>query len=86
MYEILIERRAERDLKFLPKDLFGQINAKVLLLKQNPRPHGVHKIKGAKKDWRIRVRNYRIIYEINDEEHRVRIWRVKHRGEAYRKL
>lgn len=86
MYELLIEKRAERDLKSLSKSLFKQISAEILLLKRNPRPYGVHKIKGTKSDWRIRIRDYRIIYEINDKEQVVRIWRVKHRSEAYRKL
>ncbi len=39
---------------------------------------------GSKKDWRIRVGDYRVIYEIADEIRVVRVNRVRHRREAYR--
>ena len=35
-------------------------------------------------DWRVRVGDYRVIYEIDDQARRVNIMRVKHRRDAYR--
>jgi len=53
-------------------------------LEENPRPHGVIKLKGAKNRYRIRVGDYRIVYEIDDEASEVIILRIRHRRESYR--
>ena len=84
MYEVLLERNAERDLKKLPKDIFHRIVVSVKSLAQNPKPQGSRKIIGSKNDWRIRVGDYRVIYEIDEEGRAVRIMRIRHRREAYR--
>ncbi len=41
-------------------------------------------LQGLKNDWRIRIGDYRVIYEINDEEKYVNIMKVKLRPKAYR--
>ena len=84
MYQILIEKHAEKDLKNLPHDLFNMIIKHILALKDNPWPTGVRKIIGSKNDWRIRVGDYRVIYEIDDKAKIVKVFRVKHRKEVYR--
>jgi len=45
----------------------------------------IMKITGSKNDWRIRIGDYRVIYEIDEKAKHVRIFRVRHRREAYRK-
>lgn len=50
----------------------------------NPRPPGCRKLVGSKSDWRIRVGDYRVIYEIADAIRVVRVNRVRHRREVYR--
>lgn len=84
MYEILLERRAEKDLKKLPSVLFQRIIEKIQPLAENPKPQGSRKITGSKNDWRIRIGDYRAIYEINEREKRVKIMLIRHRREAYR--
>ncbi len=84
MYEVLISNRAERDLRRLPKNLFDRIISEVQALGANPRPHGAVKLSGSKNDYRIRVGDYRVLYEIADEIRIVRVLRVRHRREAYR--
>jgi mRNA interferase RelE/StbE len=84
VYEILLERRAEKDLKKLPSVLFQRIIEKIQSLAENPKPQGSRKITGSKNDWRIRIGDYRAIYEINEREKRVKIMRIRHRREAYR--
>ncbi len=84
MYEILLERRAEKDLRKLSSELFQRIIAKIQSLSENPKPQGSRKITGSKNDWRIRIGDYRAIYEIDEQEKRVRIMRVRHRRETYR--
>jgi mRNA interferase RelE/StbE len=48
VYEVLIERTAERDLKSLPTTLFGRIVPRIKALAENPRPYGCHKLAGSK--------------------------------------
>jgi mRNA interferase RelE/StbE len=84
MYEILVEAKAESDLRGLPVAVFRRIVPHLHALAEQPRPHGCRKITGAKNDWRIRVGDYRILYEIDDESKAVRVMRVRHRSEAYR--
>ena len=84
MYEILLERRAEKDLKKLPSVLFQRVIEKIQSLAENPKPQGSRKITGSKNDWRIRIGDYRAIYEIDEREKRVKIMRIRHRREAYR--
>ena len=84
MYEVLIERTAEHDLKSLPVTLFNRIIPRLKALADVPRPSGCHKLAGSKNDWRIRIGDYRVLYEIDDAHKRVRIFRVRHRREVYR--
>lgn len=84
MYEVLVERTAERDLKSLATPLFDRIVPRIKTLADNPRPPGCHKLAGSKNDWRIRIGDYRVVYEIDDVHKRVRIFRVRHRRDVYR--
>ena len=84
MYEVLIERTAEHDLKSLSINLFDRIVPRIKALADNPRPAGCHKLTGSKNDWRIRIGDYRVLYEIDDARKRVRIFRIRHRREVYR--
>ncbi len=85
MYEVNLERSAENDLKRLPASTFQRILPQIKSLAENPRPHRCHKITGSKNDWRIRIGDYRVIYEIEEETKTVRIMRVRHRREVYRR-
>ncbi|HEU4342430.1 MAG TPA: type II toxin-antitoxin system RelE/ParE family toxin [Candidatus Binatia bacterium] len=84
MPEVLLERAAERDLKRLPRPIFDRIISHLKALSQNPRPVGCKKIAGSRSDWRIRVGDYRILYEIDDRAKLVKVMRVRHRREVYR--
>jgi mRNA interferase RelE/StbE len=84
VYEVLIERTAEHDLKSLSINLFDRIVPRIKALADNPRPAGCHKLTGSKNDWRIRIGDYRVLYEIDDARKRVRIFRIRHRREVYR--
>jgi mRNA interferase RelE/StbE len=84
VYDVLIERTAERDIKSLPTALFDRILPRIKALANNPRPTGCHKLAGSKNDWRIRIGDYRVVYEIDDARKQVKIFRVRHRREVYR--
>ena len=85
MYEVYLERSAENDLKRLPTSVFHRIIPQIKSLAESQRPSGCRKITGSKYDWRIRIGDYRILYEIDEKAKAVRIMRVRHRREVYRR-
>lgn len=84
MYRVLLERAAEKDLTRLSSEVHARVIAAIQALAANPRPSGCRKLAGSKSDWRIRVGDYRVVYEIADEIRIVRVNRVRHRREVYR--
>lgn len=85
-YELFIGRHAEKDLKRLSPRLFSQMVEKIRELAVDPHPQGSRKISGSSNDWRLRIGDYRVLYEINNRTRTVTIMRVKHRKDAYRDL
>ena len=85
MYEVYLERAAENDLKRLPTVTFHRIIPHIKALAENPRPSGCRKLAGSKNDWRIRVGDHCVLYEIDEKVKAVRVMRVRHRREVYRR-
>jgi mRNA interferase RelE/StbE len=84
VFEVLLERSAEKDLRRLSTSVHDQVVSRVAALAKNPRPPGCRKLSGSENDWRIRVGDYRVIYEIADVVRVVRVYRIRHRREVYR--
>lgn len=84
MHEVLLETSAERDLKRLPANIFDRVIAAIRKLGDEPRPVGCRKLAGSTRDWRVRVGDYRVLYEIDERAREVRVMRVRHRREVYR--
>lgn len=84
LYRIKITSGAERDLHALPTNILKRVNARIAALAERPRPDGVKKLSGTDNLYRIRVGDYRVIYEIRDEAVVVIVIRARHRREAYR--
>jgi mRNA interferase RelE/StbE len=61
-----------------------RVTKSILALAINPRPAGCRKLAGGEEDWRIRVGDYRVIYQVADSIRIVRITRVHHRREVYK--
>jgi mRNA interferase RelE/StbE len=64
-YTIVILRRAQRELAVLPQETYKRVRDAIRKLCEEPRPPGCAKLSG-REGWRIRVGNYRVIYEIDD--------------------
>lgn len=84
MFEILLERSAEKDLRRLPDEIHDRVIQAISNLSGNPRPSGAKKLAGSKSDWRIRVGDYRVLYDIADAIRIVRVYRVRHRKDVYK--
>jgi mRNA interferase RelE/StbE len=83
-YQIDFVPAARRQFQKLSRDLQERLARTIDGLADNPRPHGAIKLEGAEDAYRIRVGDYRIIYEIRDTVLTVLIVRVGHRREVYR--
>lgn len=77
------EAAALKQLNHLDRDLRARIMSKLDKLKTNPRSFGAIKMSGVH-SWRIRVGDYRIIYEIHDNVLTVLVLKIGHRREIYR--
>jgi len=83
MYQIKLDKRVEKELDKIPEKIFDKIKKVILALKDNPRPLGVKKLTNQE-HWRIRVGEYRILYEIDDQDKVIVIFKIKHRKEVYK--
>lgn len=82
-YGISILRRAQKELERLPSDAYRQVRDAVRSLGGQPRPAGCLKLTD-RDAWRIRVGDYRVIYEIDDHEQQVTVMHIGHRRDVYR--
>ena len=79
MYEVLLRRRAEKQLDRVPYADHPRIVKAMLALGDNPRPPGCRKL--LDDIYRVRVGAYRVIYKINDEREEVVVGKVARRRE-----
>ena len=82
MYQVVIEKQAQKQLARISPVYYQNIVGAMQNLAANPRPHGYKKLKG-RPGFRIRVADYRIIYNIDDDILTVFILIIGHRKEVY---
>lgn len=82
-YEITILARAVKELAKIRGDDYERIKTAVYSLAENPRPHGCKRLSG-RNGWRIRLGDYRIIYEIQKRQLTILVVHIGHRREVYR--
>ena len=81
-YEVVISKRAAKEIKSLPHQEIPKIFQKIKLLSEDPRPTGCKKLSGTDEDlYRIRSGDYRVIYSIEDVVKIIDIRQVGHRRE-----
>jgi mRNA interferase RelE/StbE len=85
-YAVLLLPAAKKSLAQLPKADQKRADEHIRQLADNPRPTGCIKLSGYQNLWRIRVGNYRIIYDIQDQQLTVLIITIAHRRDVYRGL
>ena len=82
-YEISILRRAQKELTEISKPDYVRIRDTILKLSENPRPANCKKLIG-REGWRIKIGNYRVIYEISDADEEITVLHIGHRRDVYR--
>ena len=83
MYKVYIEKSAQKEIKKIPIEDLQKILEEIKKLSINPRPNGCRKLSVSKDDWRIRIGNYRVVYEIDDKQKSVKVMIVRHRRNVY---
>lgn len=83
-YAIRFSAHAARSFRKLPRSVQVRLYAAIEALKDNPRMPGSEKLKGSENAYRLRAGDYRVLYEIMDDELAVYIIEVGHRREVYR--
>jgi mRNA interferase RelE/StbE len=82
-YRVEIDRRARKALAGMHPVARARVLAAVTTLGEDPRPPGAIQLKGSP-TWRVRVGDYRIIYDIDDGVLTVLVLDLGHRREIYR--
>lgn len=85
-YNIDFKPSAEKDLRNLPKPIISRIMEKIEKLGADPFPLQAVKLSVAEHLYRVRIGDYRIIYEADERTKKVIIHYVRHRRRAYRDL
>ena len=83
-YEIEWKGSAERELRGIDRQYIPRILEAVETLAENPFPLQSNKLRGGELSYRLRVGDYRVIYQVDLEKRRIDIYHVRHRKEAYR--
>ncbi len=83
-YRVEWVRPASRAFERLPSVVRARIERAIDALTTNPRPSGSRSVVSGAGDLRIRVGDYRVLYEVDDASRTVLILKIAHRSEAYR--
>lgn len=85
-YNVDFKPSVHKDFRRLPKSVVGRVMKRIEKLKDEPFPHGVIKLEGAERLYRIIVGDYRIVYEVDTQARQIVILYVRHRRDVYRAL
>jgi len=83
-YKVELETRARREYRDLSTQARELVSDAIDDLQVDPRPPGCKKLVGGNR-FRVRSGDYRILYTVDDHLHLVRIYRIGHRREVYRR-
>ena len=82
-YRVDIRPAARRELEKLRQPMFTRMSGAIAALSVNPRPRGCTKLVDTDSDYRVRVGDYRVLYEVFDKERLVLVYRIRHRSKVY---
>ncbi|NCQ98050.1 MAG: type II toxin-antitoxin system RelE/ParE family toxin [Microcystis aeruginosa L211-101] len=83
-YSIKISKSVQKQIDDLPNAMKGRILEKIKGLEIEPCPSGIVKLKNSEQEHRLRIGDYRVLYEIDDAKQTILILQCKHRREVYR--
>lgn len=83
-YRVEITRSAAKDLRGIDRMWIPKIVAAIETLESDPRPAGCEKLVGSDHTYRLRIGDYRVVYDIQDDTLIILVVRIPHRRDIYR--
>jgi mRNA interferase RelE/StbE len=83
-YTVQFKPQALRQLEKLPRDIQKKLAGKIEALRDDPFPSGCKKMAAVPDAWRVRVGDYRIVYQVHQKVSLVLALTVGHRKDVYR--
>jgi mRNA interferase RelE/StbE len=85
MYKVLIVKSAYKVYARLPAKLRRGIDRCILALEVSPKKNpNIKKLSGHEVSYRYQIGGWRILYEVDDSAHEVRIYDIGPRGDVYK--
>jgi mRNA interferase RelE/StbE len=85
-YEIRYNRGVDRDIARLPRPVMLRVDTAIMALADDPRPPKCVKLTGYSTLYRVRIGDWRVVYDVDDARQIVEVQIVAHRREVYRGL
>lgn len=85
-YEIVVKKSVLKDIRRIPRSILQSIQDRIATLADDPFPHGAEPIEGCNHHYRIRIGQYRIVYNVATTIRIITIVRIGHRKDVYRML
>ena len=82
-YSVQLTGSAKKEFARFRQPVTGHILAALNALSLSPRPRGCKKLSGYESRFRVRAGDYRIVYEVNDDDRLVLVYGIRHRSKAY---
>ena len=86
-YKVLVHPKVSKEIKELPKAYRLKLSELVDTLSQNPIPFkkfDIRKLKGQKNRYRVRLGEFRLIYEVDKDEKLILILKIERRNRVYK--
>ena len=83
MYQVIFKRKVEKDLGRIDQQHIKKILEKIEVLENNPFPPNSTKLVNTDRTYRLRVGDYRVIYQVDEEKKEIIIFYIRHRKDAY---
>ncbi|MBC7225647.1 MAG: type II toxin-antitoxin system RelE/ParE family toxin [Thermoflexales bacterium] len=85
-YSVEFKPSVHKDFRRLPKSVVERVWRRIEELGETPFPQGVEKLEGSQQLYRLRVGDYRIVYEVDTQARRITVMYIRHCREVYRAL
>ena len=83
-YSVKLKKSVEREIRKIPEKYIRRIIDALDTLEEEPRPKQSRKLKDTERTYRLRVGDYRIIYQIDDEYKEIVVFHIRQRKDVYR--
>ena len=84
-FKIDLRGSSEHDLKKIDRQYIPRILEAIESLAENPFPGQSKKLKDSESSYRLRVGDYRVIYQVDQEKKTIVIYHIRHRKDAYKR-